>query len=48
MFEILHHCSHLIGCCGEPHPNFITFVLGHNEVIQLLRMKLRYEYIKDL
>ncbi len=39
MAELFHNCSHLIGCCGEQHPNILTFILGHNEVLQLFKLK---------
>lgn len=35
MTEIIHNCSHLIGCCGEAHPNLITFLIG-NDFINFL------------
>lgn len=44
MNDILHLASHCIGICGENHPSFITFILGHNEVgasIQYLKLRFR-------
>jgi len=42
MTEILHIINHCSGFCGENHPSFLTFMLGHNEVgpsIHYLKLK---------
>ena len=47
MTEILHLCNHALGLCGETHPSAISFILGHNEAIQIshyiqyLKLKFR-------
>ena len=43
MNEIIHLLNHCSGLCGDNHPSFLSFVLGHNEVgpaISYLKLKL--------
>lgn len=46
MTEIFHFCNHALGICGETHPSMISFILGHNESIQISHyiqfLKLKY------
>lgn len=44
MNELLHIINHFIGLCGENHPSFLTFMLGHNEIgssIQYLKFRFK-------
>lgn len=50
MTDLLHLCNHALGLCGETHPSAISFILGHNEAIQMSHyiqyLKFKYKNVR--